>query len=1702
MPTMKLERSRNWKSTSVLLLTCCTILLAACNGSSVAEVPRAAAAAPANVATQRDVDELQRIKRTPRSCDAHADCPAGSRCDDESDQCRWDCIADSDCGEGRACTALGACTESAPAFSLYMSADSDGCQAVPADERRAALVGLNDEQRICSDELGCPCGSYCASDATCRVECLADEPDHDVLVCDPGEVCSPVGRCAASAADPGPQIEVTLELEPTLLTANNALGAVVVEADITMIATSLEVLEPAHPATVFVGFAERHDPVQGPMPRVKCSPTGALAPSCEIAGGWLFDLSSGSLRSTPRRVWVEVPAGADASWTLEARSEWADLAAVALVDAAPRVVPATDAGRYTGKITWPQAGGSPLELAVEAIVTPSHVAIYEKTRVLLPNGHVVLSRDQNLATMLGWLRSDVTSGTPSRLDVKLDLGSLAYNSQTGVLSGVISLITRSYAEPLALEIDRAGDNTAPQCPGSGVCAAGSYCNSSMGLCLPGSGPPEGGGIVSDASPASVPSSTLRSAQVEAWAPPLANIVAGNPAHLGGTGIPGVERAYCYRSPSQAAAGSFGYTTVEPSLDLACADGAAQPTFGYVNRTKEVTVDQQGAETFNLLDKCLEDLSVQPTGPASPANLLPVKPCVSLGRFFLALNVHVMLGGVGQSPPAAAQTVLTQILRQWLGVNAYAARTVVQEQGYDDVLGSGGAPVHERFGLAVDLMERGWRVLLDPSVRPQFTAGPDWYGTAGAPDYRFVSRPVARWNFNAPLGGIAQDAESDFDLSMSGVFAQPNEKQVMVNSATDGVCQTTQPVALSDQHFTLVGYVAAAVDGTFKLFEKQSPNGERLWIDIYWNKTGAPKWIWVHVKDSANRRVSFNIPQAAGYYAYVSEGNTARLYRLGTVIEEFYPDVIAIGTPHWGAAGTVRLACDVPNQLVVYDEVSIWNRPLAKETLFAMSKLYNNAAGLPVAANQSMPPRAITASPADEQAAGLALHMLETANANLELLSSYLEAERGVMYEECYLGAASPARERALSRAGRGLRMVSLMEAEAAVLTAVAGASDAAWFDRYQANQVQLAGQRAKVLDALVQTGSCTNPLGVSEDDLPLFHGSAVGSSDRFFASSRYLASQARNEIAAAENELLQARSAYQQQRQSAFQVTMSVVDKIERMRRLRLEYEGRLRRYCGSPAGGGLLLPSFLNGTLTSANCYFKTEVPSCSGLENTPVRSVPSTCLRGELGERILSIQAAAIDSDNADNNYNRAIDQYDSEMDYCARRQAHHDESDTILLEHHEHMEKLREEKRSAGMFGSFVKGMVGMAVGGLTSNPAIAIGAWLDVVGVVAGQAEADVAEDEQEAEEQHQRVMEARSHELDLMSCYHGADNQKFAIDASRDVIKRAYHDVMAAMFALENAKNELTSLVDEAAGEIAVEETIDRTPPHHHFWLDDHIDAYRRHLRYARRLTYLTLRSFEYESQQQIGYRGQVLTARRPDHLLQVVEAIEQRNAPMQGEQGYVIGETPIVLSLRDEILRLENLAANTNRAPGDPAITAEEAFRRYLLSPSSKMYDANGVLLGRGIRFSIRPAGWSETSCAERTWRVTTSLQMLGTLNNARMTLLQENAFASQQCRSAQRGKLRMARIRPFHNLLVGESEGGFEPPSRHTAMNVDGLWNRTRTDMEMMVEGRHEGFAGRGLYGNYILLFPPIQFTDSVLAGLKDVLIRFDIVEVTNVAL
>jgi hypothetical protein len=214
-----------------------------------------------------------------------------------------------------------------------------------------------------------------------------------------------------------------------------------------------------------------------------------------------------------------------------------------------------------------------------------------------------------------------------------------------------------------------------------------------------------------------------------------------------------------------------------------------------------------------------------------------------------------------------------------------------------------------------------------------------------------------------------------------------------------------------------------------------------------------------------------------------------------------------------------------------------------------------------------------------------------------------------------------------------------------------------------------------------------------------------------------------------------------------------------------------------------------------------------------------------------------------------------------------------------------------------------------------------------------------------------------------------------------------------------------------------------------------------------------------------------------------------------------------------------------------------------MASDSSKIYDATtSEYLGRGIRFTLSPGDWAGSMCAERMWRIVPQVvdEMAMTQpDHSNVVLMQRNSFGSQMCETAQTcttgsdcasggcnanhtcvpvlGTLVTTRFQPTSNLITGAGSTQFLPPGAFTSIQVPLAPStvNTRQELKDIPLGGGSSFAGRGLYGDYILLFPKAphgtcsrdtqgrlvectDWTDDAVASLQDVLIRFEIVNAT----
>jgi hypothetical protein len=144
-------------------------------------------------------------------------------------------------------------------------------------------------------------------------------------------------------------------------------------------------------------------------------------------------------------------------------------------------------------------------------------------------------------------------------------------------------------------------------------------------------------------------------------------------------------------------------------------------------------------------------------------------------------------------------------------------------------------------------------------------------------------------------------------------------------------------------------------------------------------------------------------------------------------------------------------------------------------------------------------------------------------------------------------------------------------------------------------------------------------------------------------------------------------------------------------------------------------------------------------------------------------------------------------------------------------------------------------------------------------------------------------------------------------------------------------------------------------------------------------------------------------------------------------------------------------------------------------------------------------------------WRVTATMQgdlLEENAPAAPVFLVKRNSFASQWCDGrGPEDEYQVGSVPATSHLFHPEDRGGSEAESiTHTTAMLMPWFNVRRSDFyrEGYEEGSSDELAGRGLYGEYILLFPwdGLLQAGFPLEQVEDVLIRFDYLSVDDLPL
>jgi hypothetical protein len=690
-----------------------------------------------------------------------------------------------------------------------------------------------------------------------------------------------------------------------------------------------------------------------------------------------------------------------------------------------------------------------------------------------------------------------------------------------------------------------------------------------------------------------------------------------------------------------------------------------------------------------------------------------------------------------------------------------------------------------------------------------------------------------------------------------------------------------------------------------------------------------------------------------------------------------------------------------------------------------------------------------------------------------------------------------------------------------------------WSEAYEGGLARFAAARGRAVEALQRLARCENPLGIPEEDLPLYFGDVVGENSQFFASSDYLVeSWARPAVGSAMSALEQARTAWLSKRDSEVRQLMNEYDAERRLEALQTSLVKPVIEACGITEYDIFdVLPAFAARDLTVGGCFRK---PSCAEYE--------PECVRGTIGDAALGIKAAKTALRLEMRQQDRRHVEQRAQEDICERVTSSIVDDIADIAQYKDDAERARQ--KSKGVFGSIggwvseqspdwlgdafellggcLKGAVsgaatGAAAGGLGAEVGAAAGCGFGIDSTYAAQGHRDL----DEARDAMNLALTTSQLLREQDACWDEVDRRLRDSEYGLDFGGQQLVALEQARYRLDELLRATTRNLEEAR--VIIDRERGRTLPSvaHHYWTDEKVDRFRREFDRARRLTYLAMRAVEYEFQQSLGLRSAILTAVHPYELEQIVNALDVERAtrtinarrPAAGIE---------VLSLRTDIVGLQGLEA---AGPGERTDSSTRRLQTIITSPEYAVWDEDHNYIGQGIPFNLRESGALRHRCAERLWRVSATIQ--GDLTSVEepgthVFVLKNSVFTSQWCSGLGDGNgYQQASTGHTTNLFRADGAPGDGETFQYTTALLFPWFNVQRSEFyrDEFSQGASEELAGRGLYGEYILLFPyngMLEPSSSCVLGedpscadpfrdlgaVEDVLIRFDYYSVDDLSL
>ena len=388
----------------------------------------------------------------------------------------------------------------------------------------------------------------------------------------------------------------------------------------------------------------------------------------------------------------------------------------------------------------------------------------------------------------------------------------------------------------------------------------------------------------------------------------------------------------------------------------------------------------------------------------------------------------------------------------------------------------------------------------------------------------------------------------------------------------------------------------------------------------------------------------------------------------------------------------------------------------------------------------------------------------------------------------------------------------------------------------------------------------------------------------------------------------------------------------------------------------------------------------------------------------------------------------------------------------------------------------------------------------------------------AELEHEAAVLSIDNNLAEALCYNAADMELVGAKAAGLRMTQANQAQAASIINLRGQKSYTAGLWAEGNVAIANERRrLEQAMPPRAY-LTEEVEDYKRAFRYAQRMTWVAVRSVEYEFQTSLpGDQDATLAATLPADLDEVLRSLASYTL-VNAVDGSAPTSRLSVVSLRDHLLQLQE----PFDVPGAQGLTTAEQLQVILMDAQFAVYDADGNWLGQQIPFALQPLGAlglgesegiplvGQGQCAERLWAVNAAVVTTRPLDADASTvtvmdLLHRNTFTSQACDG---GDPISTTVRPAVDLLADFT---FDELNAQASTNSLDAFARaqlgprldvTRAAFEAadFVQGESTQLASRGLYGEYAQFLPAAALNTTGSGGLDltlvdDILLRFDYV-------